>query len=327
MRYFFEDGTPDRVKATARGRMDAHVQREMVTEEVRTHMARLARGYKFVDPAVGVFGIRLPHDLIAKVTFMYGAGKRVDPTMARGYESGGVSRNTYVKELKKFLGTLNAFYAGAMDVFVLMVYSTTSTRKKKKRRLVTLYATPPTILHLPEIRASFAGAVDPGLEFHAPLSEEVKGVISSVRWAVEACGFYHTDSAQFIEIHFEPFSLYPQIRFNTGRNLARMANQPWVYRLLNQASHTVARGYFADDEPPIFVSVIFGPGHVVFTGVKLRSADAPPHTATADPVRAAAPPSKTSVSDGAAADTPGPEPDRSTPTDGSPATPDRPQAS
>lgn len=327
IQYLFTDGTPDQTKVTVHTRIAPLVEHEMATEAVRTHIERLARGYQFVEPSVGVIGFRLPHDLIATVCEMIKAGKNVKSTMARGYESKGVARDTYVKELDRFLGTLSAFHSGSMDIFVLMVYSTTANRKKKRGKLVTLLATPPTILHLREVRESLAESVDPGLEFHAPVSDAIKGLISSVRWAVEACAFYHTDSAQFIEVHFQPLSLHPEIRFNTGRNLAAMANQPWIYRLLNHATHTLAQGFFADDEPPIFVSIIFGPAHFVFTGVKIRSEDALPDSASADPVRAADPPSKTNASDAPGADTPSPGRDLPTPTDGSPTRPDRPQAS
>lgn len=326
IQYLFEDGTSDRAKVTTQKRVEPLVKAEMRTEEVLTHIVRLARGYDFTLPGVGVLGIRLPRPLISKVCSMFRAGTNIDPTMARGYESWGVARNTYVKELEKFLGILGAFYSGTMEVFVLMIHSLTASRKKK-RKLVTLLASPPTIFHLREVRESFIGALDTELVFNAPLSPEIKGVVSSVRWAIEACALFHTDSAQFIEIHFQPMNLHPEIRFNTGRILATMTNNPWICNLLNMATFSVAQGFFEDDDPPIFVSIIFSPEQTAFTGVKIRSEDPPPYTASAGPAPVVEPSSKTNAPDGPATDTPGPGPEPPTPTDGSPTTPDRPRAS
>lgn len=308
----WDEDDKDAVRAGVRERMEPGVNKELEKEWVQSHLSRVCRAYSIPDPGVGVLGVRLPQDLLFETLDRVQVGQPVYPATARAYETKGAK--TYVGELEKLLALLHAFRTGAMEVCVLMLYSRTAGPRKKGLR--TLLTVPPTVLHIPLVRAAFRLAVDPEVRFSNTPPRGVAGIISSVRWAVEAAAFFHIDSAYFIELEFPLGEGKPIVRFNTGQGLASVPATPWVAALLNFATQTVDGDFFGEGDPPIFVSVILSPGHYFVTGVTI--ADARARTGTPSPAPSPDAPEGTGGPDGPAATPPLPEPRSSTPTGVSP---------
>jgi hypothetical protein len=321
-RWYADDS--DLVQRGIRKWVEPLARKELEKSHVKQHLARVARKYLVTWPDVVVKGVRLPQDLLFRVVNMVQKGKMVSLDLAHSYETKGVKRGFYRMELKGLLHTLHSFWSGGEEAVGLMLFSRTAGPRKKKK-LKTILNFPSTMLHVPKLRGIYEQIVDEDLQFSVSLPRAIAGLISSARWAIEAAKFCFTDSAYFIELQFKDDAPTPEVRFNTGRELSANPLTPWVAGLLNSATYTIADQFFAKDEAPIFISVILGPRHHVFTGVRVAGQSA--GTSGTSPAPGPAEPEGTDGPDGSAADSPAPEPDTSTSIGASPSSPDRPPPS
>lgn len=256
------------------------VIKEIETDHVATHLRNLERGLGSSGSRVLAAGFSLPRDLIQqlitwkpKLDPKTRTMRKLDiPYMCEPYVSGNNNKQKKMHaEASRMVFLLQQFMAGTLNGFVLVVFSRWFS---KKPWLYTFTTVPETILHIENVRNGLRALVDPRLEFSAPISDEIKGMLGLVRWAYDAACLCATDSAYFVEIQFPNVSLVPTVRFNTGRVLNKIENNPWVNQLLRFAVWTVEQNFFREDEPVVFFSIILSTRHRVFTGVRVTDVEA-----------------------------------------------------